>query len=73
MFLDYNTSKSIVQRFYEDCFRYWYSAGMNEYQASRKAEEEVLELKASPYTEEGRLDVRACEDFVIELQGGVTV
>jgi hypothetical protein len=72
MNIKYNTSKEIVQRFYADSVRYWRMAGMSIYQAIRKAEQEVLELKVNPFTGEGKLDARACKDFVSELQGGVS-
>lgn len=72
MKLDYNTSKKIVQNFYEKSLDYWRFAGMNIYQAIRKAEEEVLELKVNPFTGKGKIDTRACKDFVNELKGGVS-
>lgn len=72
MIIQYNISKEIAQTFYEKCFREWYGAGMNVYQAMRKAEQEVLNLTTNPFTGEGKLDVRACKDFVDELQGGVS-
>lgn len=72
MKLDYNTSKEIAQRFYADSVRYWRVAGMNIYQAIRKAEQEVMELEVNPFTGKGKLDVRACNDFINEQQGGVS-
>lgn len=71
MIIQYNISKEIAQTFYDKCFREWYGAGMNAYQAMQKAEQEVLKLTVNPFTGEGKLDVRACKDFVKELQGGV--
>lgn len=72
MNIDYNISKEIAQNFYEKSLDYWRFAGMNIYQAIRKAEQEVLELTVNPFTGKGKLDTRACEDFVNELQGGIS-
>jgi hypothetical protein len=68
--LPYKTSYDILNRFYEDCLRFWQrEGGYKDYSVKELALQDVSRAENDPYSPQGEpLDKQAKQDFLKDKQ-----